>query len=170
MPNDTEKVLKEATLVFMVRDQEVLLGLKTESIGAGCRNGYGGGIEGEETPDECALREVKEESGVIIDPKSLVKVAEATFHNTKSDGTIFSCLVHVYIATAWKGEPRASKEMADPKWYRFDALPMHEFMPADPLWLPFIFDDKKIRVDAHYGPKQKTLTGPVIITDVLGFD
>jgi 8-oxo-dGTP diphosphatase len=31
----------------------------------------GGGREGEETPDECAIRETREEFGIVIDPDSI---------------------------------------------------------------------------------------------------
>lgn len=165
-----EKTLITATLVFLVRDDLVLLARKVRKIGAGKWNGYGGGIEGEETTFQCAVRELGEEAGVESDPNDLEKVGEVTFHNTKSDGSKFSCLVHIYLLRRWAREPRASKEMADPTWFEIHRLPVAHLMPADPFWLPLILSGKKIVAEAHYGPFQAELLAPVKITEVDRFD
>src|SRR3989344_6544760 len=81
-----EKALKEATVCYLVRGREVLLGMKTDKIGKDCWNGYGGGVESGETISEAASRELEEELGVIAKPQHLEKVAVMTFHNIKSDG------------------------------------------------------------------------------------
>ncbi|MBI4136155.1 MAG: NUDIX domain-containing protein [Candidatus Vogelbacteria bacterium] len=54
-----EKVLKEATLVFLVRAGKVLLARKTRHIGEGRWNGYGGGIDSGENLIQCAIRECR---------------------------------------------------------------------------------------------------------------
>ncbi len=55
-----EKTLLNATVCLLVKDDEVMLGIKTKKIGAGCRNGYGGGIEPDELIKEAAIRELEE--------------------------------------------------------------------------------------------------------------
>ena len=165
-----EKTLLEATLVFLVRAGRVLLARKTRHIGEGRWNGYGGGIEEGESLEQCAIRECQQESGVEIDPADLKKVAEVTFHNIKTDGKKFSCLVHVFITECWTGEPKESEEMATPTWFPFDLLPTQEMMPADSVWMPLILSGKKIIGEAYYGPFQKTLLKPVVITEVSSFD
>ena len=77
----TEKVLNEATLVFLVRGEEVLLARKTRGIGEGRWNSYGGGIEEGESLECCAVRECKQESKIEIKSADLQKVAEVTFHS-----------------------------------------------------------------------------------------
>ena len=166
-----EKVLKEATLVFLVQDKKVLLARKTRHIGEGRWNGYGGGVEKGQSLIECAISECEQESsGVKILPADLQKVAEVTFHNIKTDGEQFSCLVHVFIAERWVGEPVESEEMATPTWFPFDQLPVTEMMPADSIWVPLVLSGKKIIGEAHYGPFQKTLLKPVVVNEVRDFN
>lgn len=158
---DEEKVLLAGTLVFLVRGDEVLLPVKAKKIGAGCRNGYGGGIEAGESIEEAALRELHEESRVRGDPAALKKVAVIDFHNTKSDGGEFTCRGHVYLLSAWEGEPCETDEMLDPQWYSRAALPLAELMPADPHWLPRVLAGEHIYGQAWYGPRQQELLRPV---------
>lgn len=106
----TEKVLLEATLVFPVTDTEVLLAIKQKKIGAGCLNGYGGGIEpGDTNLIEATLRELSEESGGLSGtPEGLQKVAVIDFHNRTLEGTVFICRVHVYLLTQYEGTARST--------------------------------------------------------------
>lgn len=158
-----EKVLTQATLCFPVRDSKVLLARKTRHIGEGCWNGYGGGFEGEETPEECVLRELSQESGLVGDEESLILIAVADFHNTKSDGEVFTCRVYTYTLSKWEGDAQATEEMADPSWFPIARLPIGEMMLADAEWLPRALTDGPIYVEAWYGPKQKELLRPVEI-------
>lgn len=150
--------------------KEVLLARKTRHIGKGRWNGYGGGLEPGENLLTCAVRETRQESGLEVSSTDLEKVAEVTFHNTKSDGRNFSCLVHVYIISRWRGEPRASEEMMEPTWFPLANLPVSQMMPADSIWLPLILAGKKIIGTAHYGPFQRSLLRPVEITEVGRFE
>ena len=161
-----EKVLLQATLCFPIKENKVLLSFKTRNIGQGCWNGYGGGIEKAETLKEAALRELKEEVGIIASPEDLDKVAIVDFHNTKNDGSIFICQVHVYLVSQWSGEPHSTDEMINPTWFGTGCLPTSKIMLADKEWLPIALSGKKIRATAKYGPLQKTLIGEVEIQEV----
>jgi 8-oxo-dGTP diphosphatase len=160
-----EKTLLEATLGFLVDDeQRVLLARKTKKIGAGCWNGYGGGLEGNETPAECMVRELVEETKVITSPEFIEKMAEVDFYNTKSAGTLFVCKVHVYLIHQWQGEPQATDTMANPTWFLKSRLPLDEMMPADRHWVPLVLNGTKLVGQAHYGPYQKELLKGVKVT------
>lgn len=151
-----EKTLLQATVCFLRKDNKVLLARKTRKIGAGCWNGYGGGIENGESPEVAAVRELHEESkGVIARIEDLEKVAVVDFHNTKTDGSIFVCRVYFYIVDIWQGEARETEEMATPTWFSVDQLPFDEMMPADPEYIPLLLKGKKIKVNVWYGPFQK---------------
>ena len=172
-----EKVLFNATVCLLVKEDMVLLGLKTKKIGAGCRNGYGGGIEEGETEKQSAIRELEEETGKKIGntfittfPECLEKVAIVDFENTKSDGSTFICKVHFFIIREWTGEAVDTDEMTDPQFFKIDELPS-QMLPADIKFFPLILKEgKKILAKAKYGPYQKELLGPVIIEEVFSFD
>jgi 8-oxo-dGTP pyrophosphatase MutT (NUDIX family) len=165
----TEKVLPEATLCFLRRNNQVLLAVKTKAIGKGCWNGYGGGIEGREDPKEAAVRELLEESGVVGRPEDLEEMAIVYFHNTTSNGTNFTCKVHVYGLSRWEGAVKATGEMKDPTWFGLDNLPLKTMMPADAVWLPRALNGEKFIATAHYGPFQKELLGAVSFEEVSHF-
>ena len=153
-----EKKLLEATLGFLVKDGKVWLAVKTRNIGKDRWNGYGGGIEPEDKSVlYCLKREILKECEVEIDDKSTEEVALIDFHNTKSDGEIFVCKVHVFIIKEWTGIPKESEEMATPTEFEMNNLPFDKMMLADREWLPIILTGKKLVGEYHYGPFQKEL-------------
>jgi ADP-ribose pyrophosphatase YjhB (NUDIX family) len=158
-----EKVLLNAVIVYLVRGDEVLLAMKTKKIGAGCWNGYGGGIEAGESEVDAVIRELREESGAVTQPEYLEKIAVVDFHNTKTDGTKFMCRCHVFIIKEWTGEIKATDEMLTPTWFKINNLPLEQMMPADRYWLLPALLGKKIIAKAEYGPFQKELLSDVIV-------
>ena len=158
-----EKTLLRAVVVFPVRRSKVLLAKKTSKIGAGCWNGYGGGIEEDELPSEAAVRELHEESGLIAKAENFKKVAEISFHNQKEDRTMFTCRCNVFIVRSWTARVRETEEMRTPTWFQITKPPLENMMPADRVWVPLIFSGWKIVGEAWYGPHQKMLLRPMKI-------
>ena len=168
-----EKILLNATVCLPVMDNKVLLGLKTRKIGAGRRNGYGGGVEDGETIRQSAIRELEEESGkksgkkfITTSLENLEKVAIVDFHNTHSDGKTFICRVHFFVIRKWTGEANETDEMIDPIFFNIDQLPYDQMMPADREYFPLILNGKKIIAKAVYGPYQKELLEDIFIQEV----
>lgn len=166
---EEEKVLLNATLCFLVKNGKILLAFKTQKIGKDCWNGYGGGINDGENPKLAAVRELKEESGVIALPEFFEKSAVVDFHNTKTDGKTFVCRVHVYLVSEWIGDPRTTDEMVNPTWFDMENLPLDKMMPADREWLPIVLSGKKIIATAKLGPFQKTLLEKIKLQQVDSF-
>lgn len=161
-----EKELYDATVCFLYRESKILLALKTDKIGKGKRNGYGGGVEDESVLD-CAVRELKEETGgVVAQPEDLEKIAIVYFHNTKSDGRTFVLKVHFFLVHKWEGEANGTEEMTDPKWFSINNLPLDEMMPSDKEWLPIALSGKKIIAKAYLSPFQEKSLGEVEIAYV----
>jgi len=164
-----EKVLLNATVCLLVKNDQVLLGLKMKKIGAGCRNGYGGGIEEGETSIQAAIRELKEETGIVAFPEFFKKVAIIDFNNLKSDGESFVCRVHFFIVSDWIGEAVPTDEMTVPIFFKINNLPFDQMMPADKIFFPLILKGKKIIGRAKYSPFQKELLEDMIIQEVESF-
>ncbi len=122
------------TLVFPLRDDRVLLGRKQVRFGKGRMNGFGGELLDGETPPAGGARELKEECGLIAAPDDLVAAGEILFTFDRRPG--WSHDVHVFLAPIFRGEPRASAEMAELSWHRRGALPLKDMWPADRAWVP----------------------------------
>ncbi len=118
-----------ATLVFVQRDERLLLIHKKRGLGAGKLNGPGGRLEIGETFDACASREVQEE--LCITPKGLEKRGELRFQFV--DG--YAIHVHVFSATDFEGTPTETPE-AIPIWVDDDRVPYEEMWEDDRIWLP----------------------------------
>ena len=74
------KVDRYSTCCYLKKDEQYLLlfrNKKKNDYNKGKWIGVGGGLEGKETPDECAIREVKEETG--LDVHSLECAGEVDF-------------------------------------------------------------------------------------------
>jgi 8-oxo-dGTP diphosphatase len=138
--------MKKTTICFCLREDTVLLAMKRKGFGSGKWNGYGGKVEENESPAAAAVRELKEESGLIAKEQELAHVGIIRFFFEEE--AKFEC--YVYVALAWKGEPADSDEMHNARWYEFSNLPLTEMWAADGMWIPLILEGKKIKADVRF--------------------
>ena len=61
--------MRKTTLSFFIKKNQILLAMKKRGFGKGKWNGVGGKVQRGETTKEAAIRETKEEIGVV--PRSL---------------------------------------------------------------------------------------------------
>lgn len=127
-----------ATLMFVQRDDQVLLIRKKRGLGAGKINGPGGRIEPGETPMECAIRETQEE--LCITPTHVRAAGELFFH-AEDMPRIHG---HVFTASGYTGNPVETDE-AIPLWTPTDELPLDEMWDDDRLWLPLVLAGRSIK-------------------------
>ena len=130
-----------ATLLFVLRGDEVLLIRKKRGLGAGLVNGPGGRVDPGETPRQAAVREVQEELGIT--PAAPRWLGEHRFQFR--DG--YSLYVHVYVSEDFVGEPKETDE-AVPLWVQRDAMPYDEMWADDRHWLPLMLAGQ--RFSGHY--------------------
>lgn len=124
-----------ATLMFVMRNGEILLIEKKRGLGAGKVNGPGGKIDPGETPLECAVRETQEEVGLEV--KRPRKMGE--LHFAMSD--VPDILCHVYLALDFEGVAVETEE-AVPFWCRLDEIPYDRMWRDDAHWLPLLLDGR----------------------------
>lgn len=129
---------ERATLLFIVKEGQILLIRKKRGLGAGKINGPGGRLEPGETPREAALRETREELGIdAIDP-----VLRGELHFQFVDG--YSLFCSVFVAPDFRGEPIETDE-AVPLWTPVDAIPYDEMWEDDIHWLPGVLEGRQFR-------------------------
>lgn len=132
--------MKQLTLVFLRRDDEVLLAMKKRGFGEGRWNGVGGKLEPGETKVQAMLRETEEEIGVRL--TRYEKVAQIAFDELYQ-GARTTMNVTVYTSDAWQGEPTESDEMR-PQWFALDEVPYGDMWPDDEYWLPAVLAGEKL--------------------------
>lgn len=120
-----------ATLMFIVKDGQILLIEKKRGLGAGKINGPGGKIELGETPLEAVIRETQEE--LIITPHAPRKLGELHFSMTMCP----DILCHVYRSDDFDGTPTETDE-ALPVWTSLDEIPYSRMWEDDHHWLPLV--------------------------------
>ena len=127
---------EEATILFVIQDGKILLIHKKRGLGAGLINGPGGRIEQGETPEQCALRETKEELGIEVrDPRFAGELYFDMTDGYKLRGT-------VYTATRFTGVPTETDE-ATPEWFPLDGIPFERMWSDDRLWFPYMLAGKQ---------------------------
>jgi 8-oxo-dGTP diphosphatase len=127
---------QRATLLFVIRGEEILLILKKRGLGAGKINGPGGRVQPGESPRDCAIREVEEELGVT--PLGVRACGELRFQFL--DG--LSIHGSVFRAEGCAGEPRETAE-AVPLWTRISEIPYQRMWADDRLWLPHLLAGRR---------------------------
>jgi len=133
---DSWKAVDRATLLFVVRGNEILLIRKKRGLGAGKINGPGGRLDPGETPLQAAVREVQEE--VRVEPIDIRHHGELRFHFV--DG--YSIHVWVYRADDLRGDPAETDE-AVPIWFPTDHIPYGEMWADDEHWLPLLLEGRR---------------------------
>jgi 8-oxo-dGTP diphosphatase/2-hydroxy-dATP diphosphatase len=139
---DMKKIL---TLTIIHQHPKILLGMKKRGFGAGRWNGFGGKVQEGETIKEAALREIKEEAGIIAIDIELRGIVDFEF---KGNPEILE--VHIFKAVEFSGELWETDEMK-PQWFHVNEIPFKEMWPDDKHWLPLFLSKKKFRGKFLFG-------------------
>jgi 8-oxo-dGTP pyrophosphatase MutT (NUDIX family) len=154
---------KTLSLLFLVKNDQILLAMKKRGFGEGRWNGVGGKVETGETVESAMTREAQEEIGVT--PTVYQKVADIRFDEYfKGEPTLMH--VHIFTATEWTGKPTESDEMA-PRWFAKKDIPYDSMWADDPYWLPLVLEGKKISADFKLDESDAIISHT--IKEVVGF-
>lgn len=150
---------KTLTLVFFVRENEILLGYKKRGFGAGRWNGFGGKVEKGENIEEAARREAREEAGLEI-----TALEKRAIHQFSFVGNPEILEVHTFWVSKWTGAPKETEEMR-PEWFALSDIPYAKMWPDDILWLPQFLDGVYLKTSFLFGENDVVLEYDVQITD-----
>ncbi|HBG81605.1 TPA: DNA mismatch repair protein MutT [candidate division CPR2 bacterium] len=135
MKNDSETTKRVTTLCTVLKDDQILLGLKKKGFGKGKWNGFGGKVEKGESVYEAAKRELEEE--ICIKARDMTKRGIIIFDGM--DEEIIE--VHFFSLTKFEGTPTETNEMK-PKWFNLSDIPDNKMWLGDQYWLPMLLEGK----------------------------
>ena len=121
--------MKHVTLLFLRRENQILLAMKKRGFGVDKWNGVGGKLDEGETPEQAAIRECQEE--ITVTPHNIQPAGELHFF----DRPDVEHYCHVYVTTEWEGEPEETEEMR-PQWFDTSDIPYDYMWPDDIEWMP----------------------------------
>lgn len=125
-----------ATVCFIRRNDKVLLQRRTPGrLWAGRLNGPGGKIDVGETPEAAVVREVREETGLLLLRHTHHGALDLIFgvpERSRLRVFVFSC-------SEFAGRARGGREGAL-RWYGERSLPYHRLWPDMRYWLPLVLD------------------------------
>ena len=131
--------MKLGTLCYVRKAGQTLMlfrNKKPEDFHEGKWNGLGGKLELGETPEECVVREVKEESGLAIQDPLLHGILTFPAFDEIDDWYVF-----VYTASLFTGEMIDSPE-GDLAWIADDELRSLNLWEGDHIFLPWLEGDR----------------------------
>ncbi|HYK85592.1 MAG TPA: NUDIX domain-containing protein [Ktedonobacteraceae bacterium] len=130
MAEPSEKQAKVGVSVLISKGDRILLEKRQHTHGAGTWGPPSGHIDYGETPEQTAIRETKEETGVTIsNPKFRVVTNDVFEKEQKHYITVW------FEAEYVSGEPKVSapEEESDVGWFTWDNLPQPLFLPLQHL-------------------------------------
>lgn len=125
-----EKTIKVGLGLYILNDRgQVLLGLRKAKHGEGTWCPPGGHLEYGESFEEGAVREAREETGLVIAPQDVV-LADVTNDFFEESGKHYVTLN--MITHCFSGEPKIMEpdKCAEWRWFDENNLPANMFLPA----------------------------------------
>ena len=109
---------------------------KKNDVHEGKWNGLGGKFETGETPEECAIREVKEESGLLMKNPRMHGFITFPMFDGKKDWYVF-----LFTASKFEGELIDSHE-GKLEWIPNEELLKLNLWEGDRIFIPWLFQEK----------------------------
>jgi len=132
--NLMNKTLASAVILIDEETKEILISERREDqIYAGYWEFPGGKIEGNETPEQCAIREAKEEVGVEL--KDLTKFSFISEIRTNSNDEKYNIIVFIYTSIISKDDVFAA-EGQKIEWVSYDDISNYKLLEANIPLLP----------------------------------
>jgi len=139
--------MKLATLCYIQKDGKTLMlyrNKKENDYHEGKWNGLGGKFEPGESPEECAVREIEEESGLIVKNIKMKGFITFPMFDGKEDWYVFA-----FVIDEFEGELIDSPE-GQLEWIPNDKLKDLNLWDGDQIFIPWLFQGKYFSAKFNY--------------------
>lgn len=140
--------MKLATLCY-IKDSGKTLMLhrikKENDMHEGKWNGLGGKIDEGETPEECVIREVKEESGITIKNPVMKGILTFPAFDDNDEWRVF-----VFTASEYEGTPAKSNREGNLEWVDDDNILGLNLWEGDKYFLKWMNENKFFSAKFNY--------------------
>ncbi|AFN74908.1 NUDIX hydrolase [Melioribacter roseus P3M-2] len=140
-----------ATLCYVIDKNKILMlhrVKKENDMHEGKWNGLGGKFEAGESPEDCVIREVKEESGLIITAPKLKGFITFPLFDGIKDWYVF-----VYTANKFNGDLINSPE-GRLEWIPYEEFGNLNLWEGDKIFIPWLFQEKFFSAKFIYKEKK----------------
>ncbi|MCZ7572288.1 MAG: 8-oxo-dGTP diphosphatase [Ardenticatenaceae bacterium] len=133
MSRPFERIL--GTLVYALRDGQILMLYRHKEPNLGLWVAPGGKTEPHESPFECALRELREETG--LEAQTLVFRGLVTEVSPREH---WQWLLHIFVAPDPLGDAVGDEREGRLRWWPIETVPGLPIPQADAIFFPAIID------------------------------
>lgn len=130
--------------------------MKKRGFGVGKWNHCGGKVQDGETIPQAAVREIKEEVGVLVNESGAEKIGYIDFYF--KDKPEWNQKMHIFLIKNWDGEAQESEELK-PQWFGLNEIPYDNMWADDKHWLPMVLAGKKIEGRFDFINEGKNIDG-----------
>ena len=134
------KTLVNTTLCYIEKDNSYLMLHRTKKQNDYNHDkwiGIGGKFENGESPEDCAIREVREETGLEIAPADLEYCGIVTFVD-KSEPEDYTEFMHIFRIRRFSGELLTDCVEGDLEWVPINKMNELPHWKADEIFLDFL--------------------------------
>lgn len=144
---------RKFTLISVVKNEQILLGMKKRGFGIGRYTLLGGKVEEGETIEEGARREAFEESNLELKDLKQIATINFSWQNKKNP----DMGVHLFRADDFSGTLEENNEIK-PQWFEIKNIPYKKMWEDNTYWLPYFLKNINFKADFILGDKDKVIS------------
>ena len=132
--NKKPTVYVSACAIIDSNDKILITSREHKDDFSNCWEFPGGKIEKNETPEECLIRELKEEINIDVSNKCIAPIGFSSHEYEK-----FHIVLMLYVTRKWEGKLQANEKNSF-KWVSYGELKKHKMPKANTNFFPIIFE------------------------------
>lgn len=137
------KTLINTSLCYIEKDNSYLMLHRTKKEHDYNKDkwiGIGGKFENGEAPEDCAVREIREETGLVVEPADLEYCGIVTFVDV-SEAEAYTEFMHIFRARKFSGELKIDCDEGELEWVPLSKLKELPHWQADEIFYDFLAEN-----------------------------